>query len=214
MPAQTTPITERQRELITRAHHEEGGLIDPLLELKGGAKLKMIASLAQRGLIEQMDGQWRITDVAIAIIKGEALPEDVLPAVKGAATTPTTIPADDPEIEAAVAAAESSWRLDHLDPYDRAVMVVKEQRIERRKAVQEVANTRRRPNSKQATVLEMLRRPCGATVGDIQAVTGWQAHTVRGIFANVYKKQMGLSIVSEKPQGGDRVYRIVDETAA
>lgn len=118
-------------------------------------------------------------------------PEDVLPAV----TSQTTIPADDREIEAAVAAAESSWRVDHL-------------------AKQEAANTRRRPNSKQATVLEMLRRPCGATIGEIQAVTGWQAHTVRGTFANVYKKQMGLTIASEKDQEGKRVYRIVEEALA
>ena len=52
MSAQTTPITERQLDLITRAHCDAGGLIEPLLDLKGGAKLKMIASLAQRGLIE------------------------------------------------------------------------------------------------------------------------------------------------------------------
>lgn len=44
MSAQTTPITERQLELITRAHCDAGGLIEPLLTLKGGAKLKMIAS--------------------------------------------------------------------------------------------------------------------------------------------------------------------------
>ena len=110
MSAQTTPITERQLDLITRAHCDAAGLIEPLLALKGGAKLKMIASLAQRGLIEQMDGQWRITGAAIAIIKGEAQPEDVLPAVKGAATSPTPPLADDPELEAAVAAAEASWQ--------------------------------------------------------------------------------------------------------
>ena len=49
MSAQNHPITERQLDLITRAHCDASGLIEPLLELKGGAKLKMIASLAQRG---------------------------------------------------------------------------------------------------------------------------------------------------------------------
>jgi len=34
----------------------------------------MIASLAQRGLIEQADGQWRITRTAITIIKGRSSP--------------------------------------------------------------------------------------------------------------------------------------------
>jgi hypothetical protein len=38
--------------------------------------------------------------------------------------------------------------------------------------------------------------------------TGWQAHTVRGTFAGAFKKKLGLTIVSEKPDDGERVYRI------
>ena len=70
MSAQTSPITERQLDLITRAHCDANGLIEPLLSLKGGAKLKMMASLAQRGLVAQCDGQWRITPAAVAIVQG------------------------------------------------------------------------------------------------------------------------------------------------
>ncbi|WP_144728515.1 DUF3489 domain-containing protein [Extensimonas perlucida] len=199
MSAQTTPITERQLDLITRAHCDAGGLIEPLLTLKGGAKLKMIASLAQRGLIEQMDGQWRITGAAIAIIKGEAQPEDVLPAVKGAATSPTPLPADDPELEAAVAAAEASWQQDQPDATPK----------------------RGREHSKQALVIEMLQRPEGATIAQICEATSWQPHTVRGTFAGALKKKLGLNIVSEKIEGpagtpgaGQRLYRIAEEATA
>ena len=199
MSAQTTPITERQLDLITRAHCDAGGLIEPLLALKGGAKLKMIASLAQRGLIEQQGGQWRLSPAAIAIIKGEAQPEDVLPAVKGAATSPTPLPADDPELEAAVAAAEASWQQDQPD----------------------AAPKRGRDNSKQALVIEMLKRPEGATIAQICEATGWQAHTVRGTFAGALKKKLGLAIVSEKIEGpagtpgaGQRLYRIAEEATA
>ena len=136
MSAQTTPITERQLDLITRAHCDAGGLIEPLLDLKGGAKLKMIASLAQRGLIEQQGGQWRLTPAAIAIIKGEAQPEDVLqPTVATSVATPPL--ADDPELEAAVVAAEASWQQDQPD----------------------AATKRGREHSKQALVIEMLKRP-------------------------------------------------------
>ena len=186
MSAQTTPITERQLDLITRAHCDASGLIEPLLTLKGGAKLKMIASLASRHLIEQVDGQWRLTPTAIAIIKGEAQPEDVLPAVKGAATSPTPLPADDPELEAAVAAAEASWQQDQPNPVPK----------------------RGPGNSKQALVIEMLKRTEGATIGQICTATGWQAHTVRGTFAGAFKKKLGLTIVSDKAQGSERVYRI------
>ena len=65
-----------------------------------------------------------------------------------------------------------------------------------------------RENSKQATVIRMLQQPEGATITQIMAVTGWQAHTVRGTFAGALKKKLGLTLVSDKPQGGDRVYRV------
>ena len=188
MSAQTTPITERQLDLITRAHCDAGGLIEPLLTLKGGAKLKMIASLASRHLIEQVDGQWRLTPTAIAIIKGEAQPEDVLPPTPTVTTTATeamplqaTLPGDDPEMEAAVAAAEATWQ-----------------------AVQETPRVR--TDSKQAQVIALLQRPQGTTIAEVMAITGWQRHTVRGTFAGALKKR-GILVTSEKSEGGERVYR-------
>jgi hypothetical protein len=36
--------------------------------------------------------------------------------------------------------------------------------------------------SKQEKVIEMLRRPEGATVDEVVRATGWQRHTVRGVF--------------------------------
>ena len=198
MSAQTSPITERQLDLITRAHCDAGGLIEPLLALKGGAKLKMIASLASRHLIEQADGQWRLTSAAIAIIKGEAQPEDVLPptptvtttATEITAATPlqTTVPPDDPEMEAAVVAAEASWQ-----------------------AVQETPRVR--ADSKQAQVIALLQRPQGTSIAEIMAITGWQAHSVRGLFAGTLKKR-GIAVTSEKAEGGERVYRVAATEAA
>ncbi|MGA4423082.1 DUF3489 domain-containing protein [Ralstonia nicotianae] len=67
---------------------------------------------------------------------------------------------------------------------------------------------RTRENSKQAQVIAMLRHPEGATISEICKATGWQAHTVRGAFAGTFKKRLGLTIVSEKSAGGERVYRI------
>jgi hypothetical protein len=61
--------------------------------------------------------------------------------------------------------------------------------------------------SKQAEVIALLRRPEGTTVAEVRAATGWQPHTVRGVFSGALKKKLGLAIVATKEERG-RVYRI------
>jgi hypothetical protein len=63
--------------------------------------------------------------------------------------------------------------------------------------------------SKQAAVIALLSRPEGATVAEVVAATGWQPHTVRGLFSGTLKKKLGLGIGSAPADRG-RVYRIVD----
>ena len=64
-----------------------------------------------------------------------------------------------------------------------------------------------KPPSKQDEVIAMLRRPEGATVDEVANATGWQRHTVRGVFSGALKKKFGLTIASALEERG-RVYRI------
>jgi len=50
--------------------------------------------------------------------------------------------------------------------------------------------------SKQYEVIAMLRRPEGATVDEVASATGWQRHTVRGVFSGTLKKKLGLTLAS------------------
>src|ERR1700716_2434408 len=63
--------------------------------------------------------------------------------------------------------------------------------------------------SKQDEVIAMLCRPEGATVDEVASVTGWQRHTVRGVFSGTLKKKLGLILASAKEERG-RVYRIAE----
>jgi hypothetical protein len=65
-----------------------------------------------------------------------------------------------------------------------------------------------RPSSKQQKVLDLLRRPAGASIAAIGKATGWQQHSVRGFFAGVVRKKLRLKLGSAKTDGV-RVYKIV-----
>ncbi|OFW00551.1 MAG: hypothetical protein A3G20_03670 [Acidobacteria bacterium RIFCSPLOWO2_12_FULL_59_11] len=65
-----------------------------------------------------------------------------------------------------------------------------------------------REGSKKAAILGLLRQPNGATLKDLMAATGWQAHSVRGFISGAIVKKMGLKVESSKKPDGARVYKI------
>ncbi|WP_347252757.1 DUF3489 domain-containing protein [Dokdonella sp.] len=184
-------LTPTQQTILTHAvGHTEGRIEWFPDHIKGGARQKVLAGLARHELIRQDGKQWRI---AAAGYKALGVPypdaskkrigkfEAKLDQIIANAEDAPPVP-NDPELEAAVAFAEASF----TPP----------------------AAPRTRADSEQAEVIRMLQRPEGATIGQICSATGWQAHTVRGTFAGTFKKKLGLTIVSDKPKGGERVYRI------
>lgn len=111
---------------------------------------------------------------------------DVLAAAGIEAVTPAGEPLSGLGIEADVAAAEAGFAASR----------------QLRKA-----KPRHREGTKQAKVIEMLRRPGGVTIDDVVAATNWARHTTRGFFSAALKKKLGMTIVSEKV-ASQRFYRI------
>jgi hypothetical protein len=179
------PLTPTQRAILAHALDHADGRVEWFpSNIHGGARQKVLAGLANRGLIGQLGTLWRVNAAGYDALgvpspgigkkrigQFEAKLGQIIANAEGAP--------NDAELEDAVAAAEATC-----------------------------AKPRTRAHSKQAEVVRMLQRPEGATVRQICDATGWQAHTVRGAFAGAFKKKLGLTLVSDKQPGGKRIYRV------
>jgi len=198
----TTQLTPTQQAVLARAIDDSDGKIDWFPDhIKGGARQKVLDGMFRRALITTDGSDWFVAAEgydalglkrphvnARRVSKFEAKLDAVIANAEAAQDAPdaTTAPqTTDGELEADVAACEAEWA---------------------KNAAQ--ARPRTRANSKQAQVIAMLQRPEGATIAQLCEATGWQAHTVRGTLAGALKKKLGLTVVSEKLEGGERVYRI------
>ena len=183
----TIQLTATQTFVLQHALDHNNGRIDWFPEsVKGGARKKVLDGLINRALITPSGDNW--------VVAAEGY--DALGCARPGAEPVTPIP----DIEADVAAAEASWaQAQEVEPQAAATVVT---------VVATEQKTRTREHSKQATVISMLKRPEGATIAQICEATSWQAHTVRGTFAGAFKKKLGLSITSDKTQGGERTYRM------
>ncbi|MCH8036587.1 MAG: DUF3489 domain-containing protein [Proteobacteria bacterium] len=65
-----------------------------------------------------------------------------------------------------------------------------------------------RPGTKQALLIDLLKRKKGATIDEAVEATGWQPHSVRGAISGTLKKKLGLAVTSERVGNRGRVYRI------
>ena len=183
----TTQLTPSQQQILSHAAQSTSGKIEWFPDnIKGGARKKVLDSLFNRALITPLGDDWFVAAEgydALGLPRPAPISVAKLDAIIANAEAALGA-ASDPEIEAAVTAIETTARAEAKSP-------------------------RTRGNSKQATVISMLKRSEGATIRQICEATGWQAHTVRGTFAGAFKKKLGLNLISDKGEG-DRVYRIAD----
>ena len=197
-PSQTLNAT--QTAVLTHAIDHTKGKIQWFPEnIKGGARQKVIEALFKRALIIGSDGDWMVTAEAYGALGRER------PDQRATAETATPTVEKTPKVarKNAKPMPDATASGDGETPAPRT-REKKHSEVSRGEA-ERVRSTRQ--NSKQAQVIAMLKRPEGATIKQICDATEWQAHTVRGTFAGAFKKKLGLTITSDKAEGGERVYR-------
>ena len=62
-----------------------------------------------------------------------------------------------------------------------------------------VASKKGTPTGKAGTILELLSRPKGARINELQKATGWQAHSIRAAITGLRKR--GITITRSQDDG-------------
>jgi hypothetical protein len=217
-----TKLTDTQAVILSAASQRDDLSVLPLpetLKLTGGALTKVLGSLKTKNLIEQHgaprgDDPLRITHAGLQAIGVEA--DDTGNTPVSATDAPQGAP--DAQVEATAGQEQPQAP---AEPAQAAEAPAAAKRKPKLKPAKVAPADKPTPGAgtKQAQMIELLKRPEGATVAQIAAATGWQHHTVRGAISGALKKKLGLNVEATRTRevgpnqpgakGGSTVYRIL-----
>jgi Protein of unknown function (DUF3489) len=220
-----TKLSDTQAVILSAASQRDDGAVLPLpetLKVTGGALTKVLGSLESKGLIEHQGAPrgddpppLRITRAGLEAI-GVETEDDASEGAQPADTGATSAEAGAQATDAATPATGDDAA---ATPAKRRAKS-KAARANSTKPEKAAAEERPTPRTgtKQAQMIEMLKRPQGATVEQIAAATGWQHHTIRGAISGALKKKLGLTVEATRTRevgpnktgakGSSTVYRI------
>jgi hypothetical protein len=188
-------LSDTQAVILSAASQRDDGAVLPLpetLKIKGGAVDKVLGSLKAKGLIEHRGSR-----------RGDSPPLRI---------TRAGLQAIGVETEDDVGAGPNAAHMG-------AAMSAKRETRAKPGTAASAEKPTPRTGTKQAQMIEMLKRPEGATVEQIAAATGWQHHTIRGAISGALKKKLGLTVEATRnreagpnrtgAKGSATTYRIV-----
>jgi Protein of unknown function (DUF3489) len=228
-----TRLSDPQLVILSGASQRDDGAVLPLpetLKLKGGALDKVLTSLKAKGVIDHLGTPrgddpppLRITRTGLEAIGVES-EDDAREATMTPDTAPTSVEAENATGTSAPASEVdgANKRAKTKPAKGRGKKATTTARAtgepETAPAGEPTAKPTPRAGTKQAQMIEMLKRPAGATVEQIAAATGWQHHTIRGAISGALKKKLSLTVEATRTRdvgpnktgakGSTTVYRI------
>jgi hypothetical protein len=213
-----TKLSDTQAVILSAASQREDGAVLPFpetLKIKGGAVDKVLGSLKAKGLIDHQGAPrgddpppLRITRAGLAAIGVETEEH----ASEGATPADTGAPSADARAPATGAPAPAP------EGDSAAVRGKRKAKAAKPGKAAPAEKPTPRTGTKQAQMIELLKRPEGATVEQIAAATGWQHHTIRGAISGALKRKLRLTIEATRTReigpnktgakGSSTVYRI------
>jgi len=187
-------LTDTQTIILSRAATRPDNLAMPLPKgLHGAAAQKAVTAMITRGWLEEVDANLR---------RGEPLWRET---GDGHGTT--------------LIATEAGLAVIGIEPVVAATMNnLRKSKLELASAPKDAAEALTDPatpkpiairaGTKQAEIVALIQRPQGASISEIVEVTGWAAHSARGMISGGLKKKLGLPIISEKVDQRGTVYKI------
>ncbi len=192
-----------QLVILSAAAQRDDGAALPLpksLKIRSGAVAKTLESLRKKGLLEEQPAApdvkaWReaedgrrimlvITDTGLRVIDGG------------------------PDGKSDQEPAAKKRQAKKPQPKKRRGRAASKPAAAKSKGKQSPPTVRQ--GTKQALLIDLLKRKNGASIDEIIKATGWQAHSVRGAISGALKKKLGLTVTSERVEKRGRVYRIVE----
>ena len=217
-----TKLSDTQPVILSAAAQRDDLAVLPLpetLKIKGGAVNKVLGSLKAKGLIEHQGTPrgddpppLRITRAGLDAIGVET--EDDAPEARGAGRHGRDVGRGRRPGGRGPGAGDRGRRRGHAGEARQGPRRRRPGRARPRRPQKPTP----RAGTKQALMIEMLKRPEGATVEQIAAATGWQHHTIRGAISGALKKKLGLTVEATRTRevgpnktgakGSTTVYRI------
>jgi DNA-binding MarR family transcriptional regulator len=189
-------LTDTQLVILSAAARRQDRAVLPLpksLKIKGSAVTKTLEGLREKGLLDEKPAArnataWREDEDGRRMML--VITDAGLQAIDGE-------PAGESSKEPTPSKARAKKRGGRATRKSAAATT----KIEK-------AQTAVRQGTKQALMIDLLKRKKGATIAEIVAATGWQAHSVRGVISGALKKKLSLTVTSEKVGDRGRVYQI------